>query len=116
MNARRLFTPQLSASGETSRERLEPEPPADADLILLCSFRDLDGEQTYHQLRESLRAEGFRAPLARYLIRSSAMLHRVSRGRYRLRRAPAPAGNQPGRAPLHPAADSNAWRGGVGRY
>lgn len=106
MKARRLSTRQSPAGEKTSLKRLEPEFPTAADLILLCSFReDLDGERTYDQLRDSLVAEGFRAPLARYVIRSSAILHRVSRSCYRLRSSPASAGNQPDSAPLPSAAD-----------
>lgn len=106
MKARRLFTRQSPAEEETWLKRLEPELPTAADLILLCSFReDLDGERTYNQLRDSLVAEGFRAPLARYVIRSSAILHRVSRSRYRLCSSPASAGIQPDSAPLSSIAD-----------
>ncbi|HZA19188.1 MAG TPA: hypothetical protein VE645_20295 [Pseudonocardiaceae bacterium] len=87
MKTRRLSTRQAPAGQKTSIKHLEHEFPTDADLILLCSFRaDLDGEQTYDQLRKYLLAEGFRAPLARYLIRSSGILQRVSRKRYHLRR------------------------------
>lgn len=86
MKTRRLSTRQSPAGQKTSIKRLEHEFPTDADLILLCSFRaDLDGEQAYDQLRKYLLTEGFRAPLARYLIRSSGILQRVSRNRYRLR-------------------------------
>ena len=100
MKERRLFPPQVPHGVIPSRNRLQPEYPTDADLILLCSFQDFDGEQNGSQLRDSLTAEGFREPLARYLIRSSAILDRVSRGRYRLRRSPLSAGNQPSPAPL----------------
>lgn len=86
MKTRRLSMRQSPAGQKTSIKRLEQEFPTDADLILLCSFRtDLDGEQTYDQLRKYLLAKGFRAPVARYLIRSSEILQRVSRNRYRLR-------------------------------
>jgi len=85
VKARRLSTRHSPAGQQTSLKRVEHEFPTDADLILLCSFRaDLDGEQTYDQLRKNLLAEGFRAPLDRYLIRSSRILQRVSRNRYRL--------------------------------
>ncbi len=71
---------------DTPLKRLEPEFPTDADLILLLSFRaNLAAEQTYKQLRAALLGAGFRAPLDRYLIRSSGILRRVSRNRYRLR-------------------------------
>lgn len=71
---------------EQTLKRLEHEFPTDTDLILLCSFRaDLDGEQTIDQLRKDLLAAGFRAPHARYVIRSSEILQQVSRDRYRLR-------------------------------
>lgn len=86
MKTRRLSTRQSPAGQKTSSKRLEQEFATDADLILLCSFRtNLDGEQTYDQLRKYLLARGFRAPVARYLIRNSEILQRVSRNRYRLR-------------------------------
>lgn len=86
MKTRRLPTRQPPAGQNTSLKHREDELPTDADLALLCSFQeDLDGEQTYDQLHKNLVAAGFRAPLARYLIRSSEVLHRASRNRYRLR-------------------------------
>jgi hypothetical protein len=67
-------------------KRLEPELPTDADPALLLSFRaNLAAEQTHNQLRVALLDASFRAPLARYLIRSSGILRRVSRNQYRLR-------------------------------
>jgi len=87
MESRRLSTRQPPTGQKTSIKNLEHQLPTDADLGLLCSFQeDLHGEQTYGQLRKGLVAAGFRAPLARYLIRSSEILHRVSRNRYILRR------------------------------
>lgn len=81
-----LSRPQSPDGQETTLKRLDHEFPTDTDLILLCSFRaDLDGEQTIDQLCKGLLAAGFRAPHARYVIRSSEILQRVSRDRYRLR-------------------------------
>ncbi|MCA1695434.1 MAG: hypothetical protein LC749_12260 [Actinobacteria bacterium] len=81
-----LPRPQSADGQETTLKRLQHEFPTDADLILLCSFRaDLDGEQTIDQLRKGLLAAGFRALHAHHVIRSSEILQRVSRNRYRLR-------------------------------
>lgn len=103
MKGRRLSTRPSPTRKEASLKRLAKEFPTESDLILLCSFREhLYGERTFHQLRDSLLVEGFRAPLARYLIRSSGILHRASKNRYRLRCSPASVGNQPDTAPLPP--------------
>ena len=66
---------------------LHSEPFATADQVLLCCF-GLDRETSARspaQLRAALMEAGFRATVARHLIRTSSILRRDANGRYRLR-------------------------------
>ena len=57
-----------------------------AEVVLLCCFgTDLSAEKSHQSLRAALLRAGLAPGAAGHLIRYSALLDRVSKGRYRLR-------------------------------
>lgn len=59
---------------------------SDAEATLLCCFDNLlHTEQSTKRLRRALIDAGFAPGAANYLIRTSRLLDRASRGRYRIR-------------------------------
>jgi hypothetical protein len=84
---------RLRKPGRTSRHQealeadLAPQPFATAEQVLLCSFGlNQSTERSSAHLCKALVEVGFRAPAARQVIRTSPLIHRPSKGTYRLRR------------------------------
>jgi hypothetical protein len=57
-----------------------------ADAVLLCCFGvSQHGERTSKELRRALLGAGFASQVTGHLIRSSSLLDRSGKGRYRIR-------------------------------
>jgi hypothetical protein len=81
--------PVRAQTGSAHATTLEPyldTPFPTSDYVLLCSFgQNPTNEQTTQQLRAALLAAGFSPRVTRHLIRVSPLIHRCSKGHYRLR-------------------------------
>jgi hypothetical protein len=80
--------PVRAQTGSAQATMLEPyldTPFPTSDYVLLCSFGQNTNEQTTRQLRAALLAAGFSPRVTGHLIRLSPLIHRCSRGHYRLR-------------------------------
>jgi hypothetical protein len=83
------------------QDRLELQPFATSDQVLLCCFGlDLSAERSSSQLCKALIEAGFGLSDAREVLRISPLVHRTSAGSYRLRGVDGPC----------PASDSERRR------
>ena len=83
--ARSTSEGQYRTAGAEPLAGLDSGWPGSGDLVLLCAFGPtVQGERTFEQLRAHLLAEGFRAPAARHLIRTSRFLHRAGKNTYKI--------------------------------
>jgi hypothetical protein len=87
----RLRTWRRPVCRRKHQDRLELQPFATSDQVLLCCFGlDLSAERSSSQLRKALIEAGFGLSDARELLRVSPLVHRTSAGSYRLQGVDVP--------------------------
>jgi hypothetical protein len=87
----RLRTWRRPALHRDLQDRLDPQPFATSDHVLLCCFGlDLSAERSSSQLRKALIEAGFGLSEAREVLRGSPLVYRTSVGSYRLRSVSRP--------------------------
>lgn len=81
----KLARPSLDRPSDLAASLVDSFPASDA--VLMCSFGLDDATiRTGAQLRAALIEAGYRACVARHLVRISPLLRRLPRGDYQLRR------------------------------